>query len=647
MSIKGVFKSLFVSIFETSRKSQEKLMERLLKKCQKYEVISFDVFDTLLKRDVVSPNIVFNLVEIEFKKKHNDISIFFAQKRINAEYSLRKKSNIPEITLEEIYQIIDIPEEYKNELKTIELDVEQKLLHANYPIKKVYDFCLQKNKRLFLISDMYLPLSFIKKIIDEAGFIGYEKLYLSCEYRKTKKSGELFKTFLGEQHIDNKTVLHIGDNLFADVIGAFRAGIMWYHLPRFVNNLLYIKSPNANDKLSKHSLYAFINNNAVKCLTRNERLGYELLGPLVYGFCEKLHNLPQRQNRFILFAARDMFLFKKAYEQLYRDDTFDYFYISRRSLLPVYADAVGKWSALGDVLPDKEYTISQIINYMGLRLNDLKLPNDNKRYSIRKLDSYKELQDFFSSRKVFDQESNLIEIGKMYLMQHGLFSEPIILADVGWHGTTQMMLETIRKNNTNSTIPVYGYYIGCCSGTSNKIDRDFYSTWLFDENDDRPFMRGVLLLESMILAPHGSTIGFKRLENGLVNPIIEEEKDVSDTVLEIQRGALSFIHDFHNHYLSSLFKIDSDMVCAGFENLETKPHKEELESIGELDYENFYDTKIASPKRLIYYLFHWKQVYRDFLNAGWRTGFLYRLLRIRLPYHKIYEMGRFFWKMIH
>ena len=35
----------------------------LIKRCSKYTTISFDVFDTLLKRNVDSPNRVFKLLE--------------------------------------------------------------------------------------------------------------------------------------------------------------------------------------------------------------------------------------------------------------------------------------------------------------------------------------------------------------------------------------------------------------------------------------------------------------------------------------------------------------------------------------------------------------------------------------------------------
>ena len=119
-------------------------LERVLKsKCQKYTVVTFDVFDTLLKRDVMTPTEVFSLVEQEFDQKHGGKS-YFAQKRSEAEYKLRKANRYSEVTLDEIYENIDFSASQQQELRKLELEAEKNLLHANYPLKQVFDFCVAK-----------------------------------------------------------------------------------------------------------------------------------------------------------------------------------------------------------------------------------------------------------------------------------------------------------------------------------------------------------------------------------------------------------------------------------------------------------------------------------------------------------------------
>ena len=40
--------------------------------------------------------------------------------------------------------------------------------------------------------------------------------------------------------------------------------------------------------------------------------------------------------------------------------------------------------------------------------------------------------------------------GEKYLLSHGLFANDIVLADVGWHGTTQYILKKIQQKETKA-----------------------------------------------------------------------------------------------------------------------------------------------------------------------------------------------------
>lgn len=622
----------------------KKIYRVLTERCKGYDVISFDVFDTLLKRDVMFPTEVFDFVENNLNQKYGFHSCF-AKKRVYTEYNLRKLNGLREVTLDEIYEEIDLLLEQKSVFKRGELEAEKQLLHANYPIKKVFDFCIKQKKKVYLISDMYLPLFFLTDILHKAGYSNYQKLYLSCEYRKTKRTGELFRIFLQEEGINPKSVLHIGDSVYADVLGAKRAGIKSFYIPKRINHTLYRSISKKDADLSQHALYAFVNNHEVNCRTRAEKLGYELIGPLIYGYCEYLHNLPERKGRKIWMTARDMYLFEKVYRMLYPEDDCEYIYLSRKSLRAAYTNAVGDLTKAGEAFPDKYYTLTQIIQYMGYLPEEVGIiqNKENNKYYGRSLGEYPVIRKALSSPKIKKKEEILAALGREYLAEHGLFSENILLADVGWHGTIQLLLEKIR-DKIGKTDTIFGCYVGCCEGTRKRIGRK-YKTWLFDEHDNCPFMRGILLFESMILAPHGSTIGYKKIKEGVVIPILGKSDTIPKTVIEMQQGAMRFIEDYKDSYLKNVISISPQFIREGFEQLETKPHKEELEYIGDLDYENYYTTKIASPKPLRHYFFHGKELKNDFMNAGWRTGFLYRLFKVRFPYAKLYDLGRWVWKI--
>ena len=63
------------------------------------KIISFDIYDTLVKRNVPNPRDVFELVEYKYKKMHG-IDLKFKDIRINAEREVRKENIGYEITFD-------------------------------------------------------------------------------------------------------------------------------------------------------------------------------------------------------------------------------------------------------------------------------------------------------------------------------------------------------------------------------------------------------------------------------------------------------------------------------------------------------------------------------------------------------------------
>lgn len=157
----------------------------IINQIEKYDIVSFDIFDTLLKRNVKKPTDVFEYIE----KKNNKTG--FCEQRIAAEKRARTKKNGVEVTLSDIYA--EMPYDFSSE----ELEAEGELLIANDWILPVYKHAL-KSKRVIITSDMYLPEEFICQILEREGLGGYEKLYLSSSVGKTKYSGELFELIIGE-----------------------------------------------------------------------------------------------------------------------------------------------------------------------------------------------------------------------------------------------------------------------------------------------------------------------------------------------------------------------------------------------------------------------------------------------------------------
>lgn len=191
---------------------------------KKYDVISFDVFDTLIKRETKNPSDVFLLVGN--KVLGPDKGKIFKEDRIKAELNARKLNECFECNLENVYDMLpSVYDNYKEELKNEEIRIE---IQACHPKKKMVGFlneCLNNNKRVVIISDMYLSSAIIAKMLKRCGINNYEKLYVSNEYNTNKICGGLFQKAIKDLDIERKTMIHIGDSYTADVKGARKVGI--------------------------------------------------------------------------------------------------------------------------------------------------------------------------------------------------------------------------------------------------------------------------------------------------------------------------------------------------------------------------------------------------------------------------------------
>lgn len=620
-------------------------IRKLLKKCESFDIVSFDIFDTLLKRDVMEPIDVFSIIEKKYDSLLQNRKSEYSKKRLLAEKKARESSQYDEITLEEIYDVIDFSDEEKTILKQMELEIEADILHGNKSIISFYKQCIKLGKSVYIVSDMYLPQDFLEKILIREGITGYKKVFISCVYRKTKRSGLLFKVLCEEERISPKDIVHIGDSRYADYIGPRKIGIQGIHINRVECNTLYMETPTGGSSLSARCLYSFVNSRISCYESRGMRLGYEVLGPIIYAYCCWIHGvvIQSQYNYKIWFAARDMYLFKNAYERIYGDlNNGEYVYISRKSLRPMYAEAVHNITRSGDVFARGKYSLKEIVEYFGYSMDEAIIGKDIdidlKKYDIRKLDQYPEVVKALSSVSIKKKEEELSELGNQYLKEHGLFDRNIILADVGWHGTTQLILQEIQKEK-NESVSILGLYLGALDGTKKKIGDKNYDVLIFNEEDDCWFKKGIILLESLILAPHGSTKRYE-IKDQAVIPVLAINEQVPTFVLDVQKGAMKFVEDYSKSVLSKMMSLSAKNISAAFENMTCRPKKEELVAIGELEYDNFYCNKMAAPKRLLYYLMHIRELKEDLKYSPWRIGFLYRLFKLRLPYAKMYAFAR-------
>lgn len=199
----------------------EKNDKKILKKIDKYKYVSFDIFDTLIKRSVGKPSDVFTLVEKNYNENNSEKISNFMKNRINAEKKALRLSKCEEVTLDEIYSKINAYSmEQLRLLKQMEMNIEYDICKEKNLGKKLFDYCVENNKKIIITSDMYLSKEFIKKILNKNGYKDYNSIFISSSEKLTKRSGNIYRKILKKMKINSNEIIHIGDHPISDYINA-------------------------------------------------------------------------------------------------------------------------------------------------------------------------------------------------------------------------------------------------------------------------------------------------------------------------------------------------------------------------------------------------------------------------------------------
>lgn len=297
----------------------------ILKEAERFDFVSFDVFDTLLLRPYVSPDDVFRHMESHFRRPG------FAGERIRAERTSRSKG-FEEVTLDEIYD--EIGGGFKD-LRDSELMFERQVILPNPEMKAVFDEMKGSGKRIVLLSDMYLPSAFLSEVLGKNGFEGYERLYVSCEHRKSKRSGELFSLALDDLGIGPGDMVHIGDCNVSDVEVPSRMGIRALKYPKVIDRYFsehrrerryYRRKKNLGRSVTV-AMDALHSLNAPGGDFWYE-FGYRYGGPVNSAFATFIEKNAEKDG-VLLFIARDGYNARRAYNILYGDIENHYVYAAR------------------------------------------------------------------------------------------------------------------------------------------------------------------------------------------------------------------------------------------------------------------------------------------------------------------------------
>ena len=324
-----------------ARKSGVMPASELVSKLMEYDVISFDVFDTLIFRPFSEPADLFYFVGEKMGIQD------FRNLRIRAESKAReivhKTSEEYEVTLAQIWEELE-KETGLNAAEgiRIETEIEENLCFANPYMLEVWNALIKAGKKPIIVSDMYLPASTIKGILEKNGFTGAGNIYISNEYGINKYEGRLYKK-VKEDVLKTKPgakMVHVGDNPRSDIKMAERNGIEAILYPN-VNRMQLSYRPYDMSAIIGSAYRGMVNSriyNGLETYSMEYEYGYIYGGLFVLGYCNFIHEyfLNEKPDK-LLFLSRDGDILKKIYDMLYPGDPTEYVLWSRKAAVRLMA----------------------------------------------------------------------------------------------------------------------------------------------------------------------------------------------------------------------------------------------------------------------------------------------------------------------
>lgn len=518
-----------------------------------YDIISFDIFDTIIMRKVLFPSDVFEIMEKKIDKKQYPLSFFI--ERTAAETSLLKAGKVPNIY--EIYEVIKkhtgMDEDTISYFIELELNVEKKVLTQRKDMVAVFDYAVKNGKRVYLISDMYLPKEMITGILSDLGISGYQDIFVSCDYRTGKEQG-LFDIFKTQVNADK--YLHIGDNEYADVLAAQKHGIdafrilsskqmlgisAFKHLLTYVDSIInrIIIGLFISDVFN--SPFSLYHSNGRPPINSDNSVGYSFVGPLSTCFINwMVQKVRQDKCNYIIFSARDGYLFHQLYQLMKEFQKPEdlppscYMLISRK---------VGYQSDL-DEEDLKEISNRRYLGTWEELLKDRFDLTEDQIFTSEESGAKSLLEYILIHQKEIKEASDEIRKGlKAYIKNLGLNDyHKIAFMDFVSAGTSQCGLSSVIDSE------LLGYYfIRTFKGNKKKESLKIESLYKEEGTYHKRYhlKSYYIFLETIYTSLNPSLKGY----DGMGNPLFYADKRTEEEktfVINVQKGITEYFKDYMN-----------------------------------------------------------------------------------------------------
>ena len=518
----------------------------LVKQLSTYDIITFDVFDTLITRNVVKPVDVFLIVEAKAQKEGIINRDFFHERQLAEQegYRIYGDSN----NFNHIYKILEQKYHYTHEqcryLMNTEFFTELEITTARSRMLELVQYLISQGKQILLCSDMYLSSDYIRKLLVKCGFPEDLELWVSNERGASKHSGTIWEQLFSYLPA-NKKIIHVGDNEWADYRSLKQIGkdaiLIDSGISLFKKSELYeYLFPYLTEDIGSSLILGYLINKACFNSPFIAEYSEKHIVSIWMGFvfaCFMDWIVNHKDDTCLLFITREGYLLKTLYERYCKAlniVTQDYklFYASRAATL---AATITSENSIKDIM---QFSYEGTLGHFVKSRMNFNLPLNEKNYDLS-ISLPAQTSKVMKLLKPYYQE--IIAKGKK---QHEAYQQYILeirndrstkltVVDVGYTGTIQYALSKILSEN------VGGMYMYLNEKHAYKNAGCKASCLRRSTVGIRPIYHNLLFLEAAMQVPYGQ-LQEMTLERGTVKPIFNEDANFSEYISVAQEYFCNF-----------------------------------------------------------------------------------------------------------
>ena len=499
------------------------------------KLASFDIFDTTLIRKCGNPRNIFYILAHKLypsdKAKREDFLLW----RKGAESEARKRAPGKDVTIEEIYnseEIAGFAEYTSAQLIEAEKCIEAENLIANPAIKETICKKREEGYIICFISDMYLPSDFLKKVLEKEGCIGHnEQVYVSCEWNARKSNGALYKKL--KEELKPQRWEHFGDHAVSDVKMAKQNGIKATKVNTdFTTAEKGTMQPRSNRHYYESSILAGLSR-AARIHLGNDAyttIAADFVAPAYIPYVHfVLKTAKERGIKRLYFLSRDSYILQKIAEQLPHEGIeLRYLFVSRKALLLPYLQnaTAEKFLAIQDKRTIRGKSIKELAATLGTSIEELK-DCFGISFAFDKISTKEQEKTFLDT--IFGSESKYLpalneRAKEKRSLLNGYFAQEKVFAnsttamvDVGWLGTTRLMINSILKEEGYPETTFFYY------GVRGDVMHSKHGRYYTYYTPLQLSTEGTTLIENYFSAsPYPSTIGYKE-NDGILEPVFPKD----------------------------------------------------------------------------------------------------------------------------